>query len=460
MRGNKQARALIAASLALVAITAASGPAHGSARGAPADGAAEGLPPVADQARYRADLGLPATEQVVTDLNAQWQAGALPGATTEGAVLTPSEEAELDMRDAAADEIAPLARNYFTGSLTSAFGGVFIDNAAGKVAVLVTRDVAGFERELRARIADPSHADRLVVRKVAFALADLNRVVALLDDRSAALRAAGTVMHDWGVFEDQNAVVVHVPHDTADVRSVVLAALPQPYRPMVRFGQSSGVQLTGVSGVNSPPLKGGQEINRITTDGNLVQCTSAFVTYYNRRTDAGIYIKDYYLVSAGHCSDSSTNYFTQGLGYAIGYPDRNLYANNGTDGLRIAIRIADKSQLVAITASNDRYIYGQQATIQDRVGDRTCVSGSRTGGERCGTLQSTNVTISPAPDFFTLKNMRQATYFTQPGDSGGSVLADSTALGVTSATDGGGHSFYTHIGYVIPRLGLTAVEGV
>jgi hypothetical protein len=127
--------------------------------------------------------------------------------------------------------------------------------------------------------------------------------------------------------------------------------------------------------------------------------------------------------------------------------------------MRIPIRLADKSQYVAITDTNDRLIYGQQSYTQDRVGDRTCVSGSRTGGERCGTLQSVNVTISPAPNFFTLKNMRQATYFSQPGDSGGSVLLDSTALGITSAGDGAGHSYYTHIGYVIPRLGLTAVEG-
>jgi hypothetical protein len=39
------------------------------------------------------------------------------------------------------------------------------------------------------------------------------------------------------------------------------------------------------------------------------------------------------------------------------------------------------------------------------------------------------------------------------------VLLDSRALGITSASDGAGHSYYTHIGYVIPRLGLTAVEG-
>jgi len=247
-----------------------------------------GLPALAEQQRYRAELGLRADTAFVTDLNARWAGGALPGAGTEGSVFTADEEQELDEREEAAYAIAEAARELAAGS-PATFGGVYIDHASGKTVVLVTRDADDFAGMVRAR---SGRGDRLAVRVVRYSLADLQRIAAL-----AAVETSSGVSVD----ERENSVAVGLPKDSAAARASVTARLRPSDAGAVRFYEAPAPSFTGVSTLNAPPVKGGQIILMARPDGLWNRCTSAFDAYRQTRTDAGIYVYDRYMLTAGHC---------------------------------------------------------------------------------------------------------------------------------------------------------------
>lgn len=428
------------------------------------------LPTLSEQQRYRAELGLPASAQVVTDLNKRWSGGSLPDAGTEGAVFTADEQHELDAREGAAREIGAAARSYFTGDLETAFGGMFIDHTAGKTAVLVTRDAAKHLAALRQRI---DNDDRLSVRTSKFSLAQLDDIVAVLTANANRLAAADAAFTTAGVTENENVVDVALLADSPTARQQVLNLLNPADRAAVRFGPGAPVETIGVDGLNAPPLKGGQRISRSTADPTLISiCTTAFNGYKRVRTDAAIYVTNYYLVTAGHCASTSADMqraWVQGrLGgatYPIGVPDRNdIFSVGGVDAMRFPISSADQSQKVAISATQDRHIYSRQSSSADLVNERVCMSGATTGGELCGTLLAKNVTVNQAGRTFT--NIRVVSFDAKGGDSGGSVLYNSEARGIVQARGPYPYStspsrmFYGHIQPALSRLLLDNVVGV
>lgn len=423
----------------------------------PTNKAAEaGLPSVADQMKYRAELGLPASKEVVTDLNAQWSSGDLPDATAEGSVFTASEESELDAREAAAHDIAKAARSYFTGSLAGALGGIYIDHATGKTVVLLTGDAAANLAALRARVANP---DRLVGKSARFSLADMERVGDTVTARGGAFGVTAT-----SVDERANLLDVSLAKDTASARAGVLALVSPSEAAMIRFGESGAAQTLGVAGSNSPPVKGGQGVNVYGTNGLVGGCTSAFVAYLRTRTDIGVYVTTYYALSAGHCDITPNATYTQADLYVYGQSDKKAYTTGGSaDGVRIPLQNQlDWSQYVAITATNDRLIYQRQLASADVVGERTCMSGAVSGGEKCGTIM-TKTFQGTNNQGITIKNMRIATFDAIPGDSGGSVLNNSQAKGIVSCRVNYSSAWrmcYTHIQYNLSGLAVTDVVGV
>jgi hypothetical protein len=452
--GGRGVTALVALSLSVASVVFA---APASAERSAADKAADaGLPSVTDQMQYRAELGLPASNEIVTDLNARWAAGDLPDAHVEGSVFTAAEQSELDAREAAAHDIAKAARTYFTGSLAGVLGGIYIDHATGKTVVWLTGNTAANLAALRSRVANP---DRLVGKSARFSLADLERVGDTVMSKGSAFKVTGT-----SVDERANLLDVSLDKNTAAARAGVLGLLRPSEAAMVRFSEAHASERVGVLGKNAPPVKGGQGINIYGTNGTAASCTSAFVGYLRTRTDIGIYTNTYYALSAGHCDLTTNASYTQADLYVYGQSDRRAYTSGGSaDGVRIPLQIqTDASQYVAITATNDRLIYDRQAAAADVVGERTCMSGARTGGEKCGTIMTRTFQGADASGF-VLKNMRIATFDAIPGDSGGSVLNNSQAKGIVSCRvpySGASRMCYTHIQYNLSGLGITDVYGV
>lgn len=213
--------------------------------------------------------------------------------------------------------------------------------------------------------------------------------------------------------------------------------------------------------LNAPPLKGGQRITQpSSTAGFINTCTSAFVAYERVRTDAAIYVTNYHLVTAGHCNENA-NPWSQYQAYPIGVMDRTAYVDNGADAMRIPMSAADRSQRVAITATNDRLIYYRQASSADAVNERVCLSGATTAGESCGILVHRGITVTSQGR--TLPYTRIASYSSQGGDSGGSILNGSEGKGIHSGRvvyNGINRAAYSHISISLSKLGLTDLSGV
>lgn len=418
-----------------------------------------GLPAFGEQQRYRAELGLPATDQVVKDLNLRWQSGDLPGGRAEGAVFTAQERADLEQRERAGREISVAARKYFSGKLAAVFGGVYIDHGSGKTVVLVTQDVDRHFAALREKLANGERLKILVTR---FALVDLERVAAELTAKLPAIADMGVQVTSLGANEKDNMVDVSLARSTPETRAVVSQTVQPTDRSMLRFWEAPGITLTGVDALNAPPLKGGQRISQLAdTPGYINICTSGFISYERVRTDALIYVTDYFMVTAGHCARNS-NPWSQYSAYPIGTPDRSAYVSGGVDAMRIPINATDMSQRVAITAAEDRLIYYRQNSTADVLNESVCMSGATTGDVVCGVLLSRGITVNSEGRILT--DVRVASYSpNQGGDSGGSVLFGSEARGLNSGIvmfNGATRSVFAHISIAISQLGLTNVVGV
>ena len=458
MRGNS--RTWIAAATAVVALTAALTAPTPAAAGGPNDvGAASGLPPLPEQQRYRAELGLPSDAVTVTSLNARWAAGEVPDATVEGAVFTSAEEAELDARESAAAEIAQAARAYFVGPEESAFGGVHISHATGQTVVSVTRDPDHYLGVLRALVGTDA---RLVVERVRFALADLERIAATVGEAAADLAAEGVEIVGVTVDEVANVVEVGLVENSTVARSAVIEQLDVPGdAELVTFGASVPDQELGAPGLDAPPVKGGQQLLTYDTEGSFYTCTSGFVAYQRTRTDIGVYVTDYHLVTAGHCQKAHDAYFLQTELYVVGRTDRTAYFD-GSDSLRIPlVRQQDHSNRVLIAPGHDRLIYARQAVSADVVGERVCMSGVTTGGELCGTLLTRGYLSRTRGNSFP--SQRLTSFPAVGGDSGGSVLLNSQAKGIVRCRafyKNRWRMCYGHIDTALAKLGLTDVNGV
>jgi hypothetical protein len=116
------------------------------------------------------------------------------------------------------------ARGYFE-TRPGVYGGGYLDREARRAVVLVTRDRARHEEALRELAGDD--AGLLAVRTVAYALADLERVAAVVGDRTGVSFVS--------VDERENRVVVALPEDTAARRRPVLRGLPERDAAMLRF---------------------------------------------------------------------------------------------------------------------------------------------------------------------------------------------------------------------------------
>ncbi|HEV2891611.1 MAG TPA: hypothetical protein VGX28_14655 [Frankiaceae bacterium] len=456
---NRIRRTTLALALAVGAVAAATAPA--TARADKASDARErvGLPSISEQQRYRDELGLPSSAATVRDLNERWAQGNVPGATTEGAVLTPDEERELDTREGAGHEIATAARALFADDPAGTFAGVYIDNANGKTVVLVTRDADAVAAKIRARVTNGS---RLAMRTVTFPMARLSSIADTVAGTSDALRDRGANVTATDVDEVANRTAIGLSPDTATARAVVASALAPGDVAAVRFYDSGPATFAGVQTLNAPPVKGGQVILSARPDGFYNQCTSAFDAYRQTRTDAGIWVYDRYMITAAHCKLGTTagaGWFQTEL-YFIGVADQDTLASQ-IDSMRVPLsKPVDRSNLVAITSTTDRYIYYRQSQSADVLGERVCMSGARTGGEVCGTLLSRShaETIEGIP----LRYLRIASFNAREGDSGGSVLQDSTAKGIVSCStyyNSAWRMCYQHVHTALGYLGLTNVEG-
>jgi hypothetical protein len=430
--------------------------------------------------RLRHDYRLTADETYIRDLYASAHAGSAQTATRHGALLTPEEDAAVAETNSAIFRIGRVVSSYVKEQ-DAHLGGVYVDREfAGRLVVAFTEDVERHREELTRRVAaiDTSPRAEVAIVRVHYSLDALYALQKRIeDDVDAGTRLVGVDVTSVAVSETDNHVVIGVASDPRDAQGVVNNSYPG--LPVV-VEEMTRPAFHGIDGTDSPPFRGGQRINALSPGGMRIgMCTSAFVAYKLIRTDAAIFTRNYYLLTAGHCeADPKTGrgqynsvLWTQDKTY-IGRSDLSVFASpTSADALRIPISPAVKSWEVALEYPNHAQVLCEQANGDGRENQYEVMSGATSGILRAGKLRMKSVTTYttfPGGARVKLVNQREADYYSQSGDSGGTVYGDYgcpfEAHGIHSSfgqrrTRGRltNAAIYTPISSAIVALGLTGV---
>lgn len=246
----------------------------------------------------------------------------------------------------------------------------------------------------------------------------VERSGAELESARAALEAVPAVAHTAiAVDPKANQVVLTVAEEADDAATADLLAAA------ARFGDAVRVEHT--AGGMHKAIYGGEAIT-----GGGSRCSAGF----NVNSGGQLYIVD-----AGHCT-GAVSQWNVGPSVAASFPgnDYGLIRNDTGSGPG-AVTLWNGSTQSINSASN--------AT----VGQQICKSGSTTG-LTCGVVQATNVTVNYPQG--AVHQLIQTSASVNSGDSGGSLFAGSTALGITSGM-GGGSSFFQPVVEALNAYGVS-----
>jgi streptogrisin C len=243
----------------------------------------------------------------------------------------------------------------------------------------------------------------------------------------------------WYVDESTNRVVVEVVN--GDASGVAFA----------RSGvNSAAITTKNVTEAYTPywSIIGGQAI---TTSGS--RCSAGF----NARRSDGTRL----VITAGHCTNIGSSW--SGPGGTIGTRYGSSFPGNDYGSIRVTSSSALSTGLV------DRYSSGADLRVTGAAnpanGTAICRSGSTTG-YRCGSVTGLNQTVNYGSSGIVYGLIR-TNACAQPGDSGGSMVRNSSpttiAYGLTSGGSGncstGGTTFFQPIVEALNAYGASIVTG-
>jgi streptogrisin D len=350
----------------------------------------------------RAAVIAAATALVASTLFAPSAAQAAPAVTPADSVTT---------QIAAADAATALA-----AQLGDRAAGTYLDRITGQMVVNVTDAAA----------ADTVRASGAVARVVTRSEAALERVTTAL---AASASIPGTA---WAADPVSNQVVVTVDS------TVSSADLARVEAVTARFGQA--VRIEHTPGSFEPLISGGDAIY---AGGS--RCSLGF----NVRSGSG----QQYIVTAGHCTNiAPTWYANSARTQLIGPRVVSSFPGNDYGVIRYDSGISRPGNVNLYNGSFRDITNAGNAF----VGQGVTRSGSTTG-VRGGSVTATNATVNYPQG--TVTGLIRTTVCAQPGDSGGSLFAGSTALGITSGGSGncsiGGTTFFQPVTEVLNRFGLS-----
>ncbi|WP_446213868.1 S1 family peptidase [Micromonospora sp. IBSANI012] len=328
--------------------------------------------------------------------------GALLGAPAQAAPASPaSPDAAAGLADRLGDRAA----------------GAYAD-ASGKMVVAVTDDAAA--RQVRAAGATP----KLVTRGAA----TLNAATAELE-RSAKI--PGTA---WWTDPATNQVVVSVDSTVTGAKLDKVKAAAARTGGAVRIEAEAGVLSTRISGGNAIYAGGGG------------RCSLGF----NVRSSSGVK----YFLTAGHCTNISSSWYSNSAQTTfLGSRAGTSFPGNDYGIVRYSNQTT--------TQPGNVYLYNgsyQDITAAGNafVGQSVRRSGSTTG-VRSGSVTALNATVNYAEG--SVSGLIRTTVCAEPGDSGGSLFAGSTALGLTSGGSGncssGGTTYFQPVTEALSVYGVS-----
>jgi hypothetical protein len=440
----------ISVALALVPVSAAAG----TPVAITSSGTLQPLPyqagqtPLEQDIKFRQDLGLRADPDYVSSVDEAYA----PTATDYGHSLSDSEVASLAKRDAVRAELGPI-QTYVT-QYPSTFAGIWLDNPAPRAAGIWLTLAVAFTGDAESHRADiekllPQGA-ALELRSASYSKAQLDQIVDQVDADRAWHKSIGLDVYLAGTDVTRDKVLLGV--SSAD--DAAATELAQRYGPGKVYIYTAGMpELDSCSRTACPPpwVAG---MNIYSETGN--HCTSGFTV----QASSG----NYYQLTAGHCP--GTHWYNNGTLLGVSPASTNHFVNNSSADIQAYdIVDSDHSQtLITGTAScnpcTPRTMTSRQVAGTDMVGDTTCASGAYTGSN-CGVLEIQSASYYYAMYSITLLRQRTATYHRTPGDSGGPVFYNTTALGshVNYQTDMTGWAVYSHIQEIEVNLGMCMFPG-
>ncbi|MGC9668936.1 S1 family peptidase [Planosporangium sp. 12N6] len=294
-------------------------------------------------------------------------------------------------------------------SLGARSAGSYLDSTTGRITVTVTDDAAA--KTVRAKGA--------TAKLVTYSSTQLNGATAELD-RTAKI--PGTA---WYVDPKTNQVVVEADSTVTGAKRAQLDAA------VARLGGI--VRVTSAPGILSTTISGGDAIY---TGGS--RCSLGF----NVRDSAG----NYYFLTAGHCTNAGSTW-TNGS-TTLGTRAGTSFPGNDYGIVRYTNTSITKSGTVGsqdITGAGNAYV-GQTVT---RRGSTT--------GIHSGQVTALNATVNYAEG--SVSGLYRTTVCAEPGDSGGSLYAGSTALGLTSGGSGncssGGTTYFQPVTEALSVYGVS-----
>lgn len=328
-----------------------------------------------------------------------------------GAQQSKTQVAEADAAIRQADKAQAVAEKL--GARAAA--GVWYDAVRDRMVLDVTSSAAARDA------ARPGLATRVVEHSSR----DLSQVTRTLTDRATI---AGT---SWAVDPAANQVVVTLDETVSD------RATARIDRVTARFGDA--VRVERMAGELQPTTRsGGQAIY-----GGGSRCSLGF----NVRSGS-----TYYFLTAGHCTNLATNWYSNSSQTSL------LGTRSGTSFPGNDYGIVRYS---TTAGSGNVYLYGagyQDITTSGNayVGQAVTRSGSTTG-VHSGTVTGLNATVNYAEG--TVTGMIKTNVCAEGGDSGGSLFAGSTALGLTSGGSGnctwGGTTYFQPVTEALSAYGVS-----
>ena len=174
----------------------------------------------------------------------------------------------------------------------------------------------------------------------------------------------------------------------------------------------------------------------------------------------------WYVVTAGHCVYEGGSSTWRQSGVALGRGYRWEYGGKGTEGRSakgdiglIKLTRKSASRVLALTGGKAR-LQAVTSVRDAKAGERVCVTAGRSNTTRCGTVVSTNTSLSYASPGLSARTITGLALVkgicVNPGDSGSPVYAGKAAVGIVTAKSASGcYAWYTKLPAQLKHFGLT-----
>ena len=318
--------------------------------------------------------------------------------TLNSANASPADPITPDILSAAS---ATQLATQLTSDLGKAAAGTYYDTDAEKLVVNVLDEDAA--ETVRAKGAE--------ARIVEHSMAQLNAARGTLEEQATI---PGT---SWSVDPTTNKVLV-----TAD--STVKGAELEKLNKVVD-GLDGKAAVERVAGEFKPLIAGGEAIY-----SGGARCSLGFNVLKDGRP---------YFITAGHCGDQGSSWSDSSGGSAIGTMEESSFPGDDFALVKYASGVDAPSAVDLYNGSSQEITAAGEAT----VGQAVQRSGSTTQ-VRDGAVTGLNETVNYQQG--SVSGLIKTTVCAEPGDSGGSLFAGSTAIGLTSGGSGdctsGGTTFF------------------